>query len=148
MNVGISVSRVGSAAQIKAIKQVAGKLKLELAQYREVAAFAQFGSDLDAATQHLLSRGARLTELLKQKQFSPLPVSEQVLVLFAGVRGHLDRIAVNQVGPYEEVLLRDLRTKNAALVAKIASEAEITDAFEVELEAYFKAFTTDFLQTN
>jgi proton translocating ATP synthase F1 alpha subunit len=147
MNVGISVSRVGSAAQIKAIKQVAGKLKLELAQYREVAAFAQFGSDLDAATQHLLSRGARLTELLKQKQFSPLPVSEQVLILYAGVRGHLDRVAVNQVGPYEEALLRDLRTKHAAFVEKIAKELEISDSFEVELDTFFKAFTTSFLLT-
>lgn len=92
INVGLSVSRVGSAAQIKAMKQVAGSLKLELAQYREVAAFAQFGSDLDAATQHLLNRGEKLTELLKQKQYVPMPAEEQVCILYAGVRGFLDKV--------------------------------------------------------
>ena len=109
VNVGLSVSRVGSAAQIKAMKQVAGTIKGELAQYREMAAFAQFGSDLDAATQRLLNRGARLTELLKQPQFSPLKTEEQVAVIFAGVNGYLDQLPVNQVGEFEHGLLALMR---------------------------------------
>ena len=112
VNVGISVSRVGSAAQIKAMKQVAGTIKGELAQYREMAAFAQFGSDLDAATQRLLNRGARLTELLKQPQFSPLKVEEQVAVIFAGVNGYLDKLPVNKVGEFEQGFLALLRTEH------------------------------------
>merc|ERR1712178_484226 len=100
INVGLSVSRVGSAAQLKAMKQVCGSLKLELAQYREVAAFAQFGSDLDAATQYLLNRGARLTEILKQDQYVPLPFHEQVFVIYAGTRGYLDKLTVADVGPF------------------------------------------------
>ncbi len=100
MNVGLSVSRVGSAAQIKAMKQVAGTIKLDLAQYREIAAFAQFGSDLDASTQRLLARGERLTELLKQPQFSPLPVEEQVVSIFAGVNGFLDKLADRSDRPF------------------------------------------------
>merc|ERR1719199_1771174 len=110
INVGLSVSRVGSAAQRKAMKQVAGTLKLELAQYREVAAFAQFGSDLDAATQQLLNRGALLTELLKQKQFTPLPFEEQVCLIYSGTRGYLDKIPVNKVTPYQEGLLAKFKT--------------------------------------
>jgi len=106
INVGLSVSRVGSAAQIKAMRQVAGRIKLELAQYREMAAFAQFGSDLDAATQRLLARGARLTELLKQGQYSPLPIEEQVVAIYAGVRGYLDSIEVEQIGRFEQEFLR------------------------------------------
>src|SRR5258705_3895615 len=109
VNVGLSVSRVGSAAQVKAMKQVAGKIKGELAQYREMAAFAQFGSDLDAVTQRLLARGARLTELLKQPQFSPLKVEEQVVAIFAGTRGYLDAIPVEAVGRFEQDMLRLLR---------------------------------------
>ena len=104
VNVGISVSRVGSAAQIKAMKQVAGRIKLELAQYREMAAFAQFASDLDASTQQLLARGARLTELLKQPQYQPVPVEEQVVAIFAGVRGYLDKIDVGRVGAFESAV--------------------------------------------
>ena len=104
VNVGISVSRVGSAAQIKAMKQVAGRIKLELAQYREMAAFAQFASDLDASTQQLLARGARLTELLKQPQFKPVPVEEQVVAIFAGVRGYLDKIEVGRIGAFESAV--------------------------------------------
>ncbi len=111
MNVGLSVSRVGSAAQTKAMKQVAGKIKGELAQYREMAAFAQFGSDLDAATQRLLNRGARLTELLKQAQFSPLKMEEQVVSIYAGVNGYLDGLPVAKVKPFEEGLLRYVRDK-------------------------------------
>jgi F-type H+-transporting ATPase subunit alpha len=113
VNVGLSVSRVGSSAQIKAMKQVAGSIKGELAQYREMAAFAQFGSDLDAATQRLLNRGARLTELLKQPQFSPLKTEEQVAVIYAGVNGYLDKLAVNQVGKFEQGLLGYMRAPKA-----------------------------------
>ena len=112
VNVGLSVSRVGSAAQVKAMKQVAGKIKGELAQYREMAAFAQFGSDLDATTQRLLSRGARLTELLKQPQFSPMKVEEQVVVIYAGVNGYLDPIAVKEVSRFEAELLRYMRAEH------------------------------------
>ena len=113
VNVGLSVSRVGSAAQIKAMKQVAGSIKGELAQYREMAAFAQFGSDLDASTQKLLNRGARLTELLKQPQFSPLGFEEQTAVIFAGTQGYLDAVPTNRVTEYEAELLSFLRTQHA-----------------------------------
>ncbi|MEO0547996.1 MAG: F0F1 ATP synthase subunit alpha, partial [Pseudomonadota bacterium] len=122
VNVGLSVSRVGSAAQIKAMKQVAGSIKGELAQYREMAAFAQFGSDLDASTQRLLNRGARLTELLKQPQFSPLKTEEQVCVLYAGVNGYLDNHPVSKVGPFEQGLLTALRADHADLLSDIASK--------------------------
>ena len=114
INVGLSVSRVGSAAQVKAMRQVAGRIKLELAQYREMAAFAQFGSDLDAATQRLLNRGARLTELLKQDQFSPMAVEEQVVSIFSGVRGYLDRIDLNDVNRFEREFLSDMRANHGA----------------------------------
>jgi len=148
MNVGISVSRVGSAAQIKAIKQVAGKMKLELAQYREVAAFAQFGSDLDASTQHQLNRGARLTELLKQKQYTPLKASEQVLILYAGVRGHLDSVPVSHISKYEEELLRAVRSSDSALIDVIEKENAISDSFEAQLKAYFTKFTDNFRKSH
>ena len=118
VNVGLSVSRVGSAAQVKAMKQVAGKIKGELAQYREMAAFAQFGSDLDATTQRLLNRGARLTELLKQAQFSPLKVEEQVVVIYAGVNGYLDPIKVADVSRFEAELLRYMRAEHAGILAR------------------------------
>jgi len=148
MNVGISVSRVGSAAQVKATKQVAGTLKLELAQYREVAAFAQFGSDLDAATQHQLNRGARLVELLKQKQFEPLPIEEQVLVLFAGVKGYLDSLPVNQVLPFENALLKEIRSSSKHLATEIATKGEISKAFEATLHAFYKSFVANFKSEN
>jgi len=144
MNVGIFVSRVGSAAQVKAIKQVAGKMKLELSQYREVAAFAQFGSDLDAATQHQLNRGARLTELLKQKQYQPLTVTEQVFVLYAGVRGYLDSVPLSQVGAYEEALLHDIRGANNSLIQTLSKELSISDDFDKTLASYFTKFTENF----
>lgn len=147
MNVGISVSRVGSAAQVKAIKKVAGKMKLELAQYREVAAFAQFGSDLDAATQHQLNRGARLTELLKQKQYQPLTVAEQVFVLYAGVRGYLDSVPVSQIGAYEEALLHDIRGANNSLIQTLSKDLDINDEFDKTLAAYFTKFTENFRST-
>ncbi|MCW0181007.1 F0F1 ATP synthase subunit alpha [Zavarzinia sp.] len=135
INVGLSVSRVGSAAQIKAMKQVAGSIKLELAQYREMAAFAQFGSDLDAATQRLLNRGARLTELLKQPQFSPLPVEEQVCSIFSGVKGYLDKLPVAKVGEFEKALLDELRTKHADILATIRTEKALSKDTEAKLAA-------------
>src|ERR1700710_1325374 len=112
INVGLSVSRVGSAAQLKAMKQVAGSLKLELAQYREVAAFAQFGSDLDTATQNLLNRGAQLTELLKQKQYVPMPAEEQVVVVFAGVKGYLDKMLTSEISKFEKLFLETIKSKH------------------------------------
>jgi F-type H+-transporting ATPase subunit alpha len=125
INVGLSVSRVGSAAQIKAMKQVSGSMKLELAQYREVAAFAQFGSDLDAATQQLLNRGEKLTELLKQKQYVPMPAEEQVCVLFAGVKGYLDKINTSDIGKFEAGYLAFLRSKHQALLDKIRIDGQL-----------------------
>src|ERR671911_708650 len=127
VNVGLSVSRVGSAAQLKAMKQVAGRIKGELAQYREMAAFAQFGSDLDATTQRLLNRGARLTELLKQPQFSPLKTEEQVVVIYAGVNGYLDPLPVSAVRRFEDGLLRHMREKNAEILDTIRTEKEISE---------------------
>ena len=144
INVGLSVSRVGSAAQVKAMKQVAGRIKLELAQYREMAAFAQFGSDLDAATQRLLARGARLTELLKQDQYAPLPVEEQVVAIYAGVRGHLDGVAAADVTRFVDALLGRVRADRADLLAALRDEAEITDATEERLEAVMEDFKASF----
>jgi F-type H+-transporting ATPase subunit alpha len=144
VNVGISVSRVGSAAQIKAMKQVAGSIKGELSQYREMAAFAQFGSDLDAATQRLLNRGARLTELLKQPQFSPLKVEEQVAVIFAGVNGYLDKLPVNKVGEFERGFLTLLRTDQSALLAEIRDKRELTDDIRSRLKAAAESFSKVF----
>ena len=144
INVGLSVSRVGSAAQVKAMKQVAGSIKLELAQYREMAAFSQFSSDLDAATQRLLARGERLTELLKQGQYSPLPVEEQVVVVFAGVRGYLDNLEVSQVGSFEEGLLRDLRSNHSDLLKAIRSDGEISDDVEEKLKLVIDNFGKSF----
>ena len=145
INVGLSVSRVGSAAQVKAMKQVAGSIKLELAQYREMAAFSQFASDLDAATQRLLARGERLTELLKQSQYSPLPVEEQVVVVFAGVRGYLDNIEVSQVGRFEEQLLADLRADHADLLETIREDGEISDGTEKTLKTLIDTVRKNFL---
>ena len=144
VNVGLSVSRVGSAAQIKAMKQVAGSIKGELAQYREMAAFAQFGSDLDAATQRLLNRGARLTELLKQPQFSPLKTEEQVAVIFAGVNGYLDKLPVNQVGRFEQGLLSHMRSEGKAVLDTIRSEKQLSDDTRAKLRAQVDAFAKTF----
>ncbi len=143
VNVGLSVSRVGSSAQTKAMKQVAGKIKGELAQYREMAAFAQFGSDLDAATQKLLARGARLTELLKQSQFSPLKMEEQVAVIFAGTRGYLDGLPVSAVGKYETSLLSGLRDEKTML-ASIAAEKAMTPDVEKSMAGFLDKFTKSF----
>src|SRR6201991_622792 len=134
VNVGISVSRVGSSAQIKAMKTVAGPLKGELAQYREMAAFAKFGSDLDAATQRLLNRGARLTELLKQAQFSPSPVEEQVVLIYAGTRGYLDKVPVDQIGRFEKDLVTKLKTAYPAFLEGIRKEKALTPDLEATLK--------------
>ncbi|MEM6712951.1 MAG: F0F1 ATP synthase subunit alpha, partial [Pseudomonadota bacterium] len=144
VNVGLSVSRVGSSAQVKAMKQVAGPIKGELAQYREMAAFAQFGSDLDATTQRLLARGARLTELLKQPQFSPLKTEEQVVVIFAGVNGFLDKVDVSKVGDFEEKLLLLVRDKHADLLATIRDEAKVSDESEATLRSILDDFVKSF----
>jgi len=144
VNVGLSVSRVGSAAQIKAMKQVAGSIKLELAQYREMAAFAQFASDLDPATQKLLNRGARLTELLKQPQFSPLSTEEEVVSVYAGVKGYLDKIDVRQVGRFEAGLLADIKAKSPDILTSIAADKQIKAETEEKLKAAIVAFTKTF----
>jgi F-type H+-transporting ATPase subunit alpha len=144
VNVGLSVSRVGSSAQVKAMKQVAGKIKGELAQYREMAAFAQFGSDLDATTQRLLNRGARLTELLKQPQFSPLKVEEQVVVIYAGVNGYLDPLPVSAVSRFEAELLRYMRAEHASILGAIRDSKEISketgDKLKAAVDKFAKAF--------
>ncbi len=144
INVGLSVSRVGSAAQIKAMRQVAGRIKLELAQYREMAAFAQFGSDLDAATQRLLARGARLTELLKQDQYAPLPADEQVVAIFAGVRGYLDGIEVAQIGRFEQEFLGEVRASGTDILNAIRSTGELSEENENKLTALLDEFAKKF----
>ncbi|WP_174801506.1 F0F1 ATP synthase subunit alpha [Martelella limonii] len=144
VNVGLSVSRVGSAAQIKAMKQVAGSIKGELAQYREMAAFAQFGSDLDAATQRLLNRGARLTELLKQPQFSPLKTEEQVAVIFAGVNGYLDKLPVNQVRAFEKGLLSHMRGEAKDVLEGIRTEKALSDELKQKLKSAIESFLKNF----
>jgi F-type H+/Na+-transporting ATPase subunit alpha len=145
INVGLSVSRVGSAAQIKAMKQVAGRIKLELAQYREMAAFSQFASDLDPATQRLLARGARLTELLKQPQFQPMAVEEQVVSIFAGTRGFLDRVEVPNVGRFEQSFLSELKSKRPAILASIRDKREVTAETEKELVTFLDEFARTFV---
>ncbi len=144
VNVGISVSRVGSAAQIKAMKQVAGTMKLELAQYREMASFAQFASDLDAATKQLLARGARLTEMLKQPQYRPMPVAEEVVAIFAGVRGFLDHIPVNKVREFEEKAMADIKANHAAILEEITKEKVISPELEQKLLDFYKNFSQQF----
>jgi len=145
VNVGISVSRVGSSAQVKAMKQVSGSMKLDLAQYREMAAFAQFGSDLDVSTQRLLNRGARMTELLKQPQFSPMPVEEQVVVIYAGNKGYLDKLAVHDVGRFEQEFLRTMRGKYKDVLAAIATGGVLTAEIETKLEAILDDFSKAFV---
>ncbi|MEM9989478.1 MAG: F0F1 ATP synthase subunit alpha, partial [Pseudomonadota bacterium] len=144
VNVGLSVSRVGSSAQTKAMKKVAGSMKGELAQYREMAAFAQFGSYLDAATQATLNRGARLTELLKQPQYSPLQVEEQVVVIFAGTRGYLDKIDVAKVGEYEEELLRHMHSAHGDVLKTIREEQKVSDDLEAKITDILDNFTKSF----
>jgi F-type H+-transporting ATPase subunit alpha len=145
VNVGISVSRVGSAAQIKAMKQVAGKIKLDLAQFREMQAFSQFASDLDPSTQQLLARGARLTELLKQPQFHPLAVEEQVVVIFGGVRGLLDRVPVNQIVDFERRFVNDLKSREPGILDSIRANREIKKDVEEQLTAFIKKLVDEFV---
>jgi F-type H+-transporting ATPase subunit alpha len=144
INVGLSVSRVGGAAQTKAMKKVSGSMKLDLAQYREMAAFAQFGSDLDASTQKLLNRGARLTELLKQKQFSPMPFEEQTVSIYAGTNGYLDAIPVKRVGEYESQMLDYMRREHGDVLTEIRTskkfEGEVADKTKAALQAFAKQF--------
>lgn len=144
VNVGLSVSRVGSSAQIKAMKQVAGKIKGELAQYREMAAFAQFGSDLDASTQQLLRRGERLTELLKQAQFSPLKVEEQVVVIYAGVNGYLDNLEVLQVGAFEQGLLEKVHGSHSEILDAVRAEKELSETTEAALKKVVDEYAASF----
>ena len=145
VNVGLSVSRVGSAAQIKAMKQVAGSIKLELAQYREMAAFAQFASDLDAATQRLLARGERLTELLKQPQYSPLPVEEQVVAIYAGVKGFIDTVPVIDVTRFEEGLMSAVRANHTDILDAIREQQAISDETEAKLKTAIETYANSFV---
>merc|ERR1712227_921105 len=144
INVGLSVSRVGSAAQLKAMKQVAGSLKLFLAQYREVAAFAQFGSDLDAATKQTLSRGERLTQILKQKQYSPMAVNEMVPLIYAGINGHLDNVPVAKILQWESDFLNHLRTNEKAVLDQIDKEGALSKDLEAKLKELIQSFTSSF----
>ncbi|APR52704.1 F0F1 ATP synthase subunit alpha [Sphingomonas koreensis] len=144
INVGLSVSRVGSSAQTKAMKKVSGSIKLELAQYREMAAFAQFGSDLDASTQKLLNRGARLTELLKQPQFSPLPFEEQTVSIFAGTNGYIDSVPVQDVVRYEAAMLAEMRSKHADILKDIRDSKDLSDATKGKLKDALEAFGKTF----
>ena len=144
INVGLSVSRVGSAAQLKSMKQVAGSIKLELAQYREMAAFAQFGSDLDVATQQLLNRGARLTQVLKQPQYKPVPVEEQVVSIFAGVKGYLDKVRVEFVNQFESNLVEHCRNKQKKLLETIKKDQEVKESTEKQLHDVIKSFLNSY----
>lgn len=146
INVGLSVSRVGSAAQVKAIKQVAGSVKLDLAQFRELQAFSQFGSDLDASTKKLIERGQRITELLKQEQYSPLQMEEEVVVLYAGVKGYLDQLSITQVKNFEKSLLLLLKTKNNDILESIKLEQKITDENEIKLKEVLSNLVSEFLK--
>ena len=146
INVGLSVSRVGSAAQIKAMKQVAGSIKLELAQYREMAAFAQFGSDLDASTQKLLNRGARLTELLKQGQYQPMPVEEQVLIIFAGVNGYLDDLEKEKVGGFESFLIENFKKNHKKIIQSIKTKKSLDDQLIKEIKTALDSIKKEFMK--
>ena len=144
VNVGLSVSRVGSSAQIKAMKQVAGTIKLDLAQYREMAAFAQFASDLDTSTRQLLARGERITELLKQPQYSPLSVEEQVCVIYSGVKGYLDKISINQIGDFEKALLQTLNSKGSSIITSITKDKALTEKSEKDLQKIIEDLLSSF----
>jgi len=144
INVGLSVSRVGSAAQRKAMKQVAGTLKLELAQYREVAAFAQFGSDLDAATQALLNRGARLTELLKQNQYVPMAFEDQVVAIYAGTRGYLDKLPMADILPYQDGLVAHMKASYPAIMSTIVEKGAIDEATDKQMKEIITTYTAGY----
>lgn len=147
VNVGISVSRVGSAAQIKAMKQVSGSMKLDLAQYREMAAFAQFASDLDQSTKNLLARGARLTEMLKQPQYRPLSVEEEIVAIFAGVKGFLDKLPVDRVRDFETRALESVKANHPEFLAEIVKEKKISDELEAKLMQFYQKFTEEYTLT-
>jgi F-type H+-transporting ATPase subunit alpha len=144
INVGLSVSRVGSAAQTKAMKKVAGKIKLELAQYREMAAFSQFASDLDASTKQLLARGERLTELLKQDQYVPMSVADQVLSLYSGVRGFLDKIEISKITDFQVKFLEGLRADHSDIFDEINNTGNFSDESDKKIEDYLEKFTTNY----
>jgi F-type H+-transporting ATPase subunit alpha len=144
INVGLSVSRVGSAAQTKAMKKVAGKIKLELAQYREMAAFSQFASDLDASTKQLIARGERLTELLKQDQYSPMSVADQVLSIYSGVRGFLDKIEVSKISDFQVKFLEGLRSEHADIFNEINTTGDFSEESDKKIGAYLEKFTANF----
>ena len=148
VNVGLSVSRVGSAAQIKAMKQVSGSIKLDLAQFREMEAFSQFASDLDQSTRNLLERGRRLTEILKQPQYAPLKVEEQVVVIFAGVKGFLDKIEISQITKFESYLLKELRTKEKKMLETIKKEQALSDTLSKSLNDFLESITESFVKEN
>lgn len=147
VNVGISVSRVGSAAQIKAMKQVAGTMKLDLAQYREMASFAQFASDLDQSTKNLLARGARLTEMLKQPQYHPMTVAEEVVAIYAGVRGYLDTLPLDKVREFEEKALLDIHASHPEFLKEIEDKKVISEELEGKLAEFYKNFSRQFCET-
>src|SRR6185436_3480856 len=144
INVGNSVSRVGGSAQVKAMRQVAGTLRLDLAQYRELAAFAQFGSDLDKSTQAQLTRGARLVELLKQPQYEPLPVEKQIAIIFAGTNGYMDAIPLGEIRAYESDLYRYLESRHPQVLKGIAEKKQLDDQLKAALTTAVKDFSTDF----
>ena len=144
INVGLSVSRVGSSAQTKAMKKVSGSMKLELAQYREMAAFAQFGSDLDASTQKLLNRGSKLTELLKQNQYSPMTVAEQVISVFCGVKGHLDDIDQKDIASFENKIIEKCKAEKSDIIDSISSSGKLEDDKEKELNEIILELKKDF----
>ena len=144
INVGLSVSRVGSAAQTKAMKKVSGSMKLELAQYREMAAFAQFGSDLDASTQQLLNRGSKLTELLKQKQYSPMTVAEQVISVFCGVKGYLDDIELKEIANFENKIIEKCKSEKPEIVESILSSGKLEEDSEQKLVEVIKQLKQTF----
>ena len=148
VNVGLSVSRVGSAAQIKAMKQVSGSIKLDLAQFREMEAFSQFASDLDQSTRNLLERGRRLTEILKQPQYAPLKVEEQVVVIFSGVRGHLDKISINDITKFEKYLLEKIRSDGKQILESIKKEQSISDELDSKLSDFVENCVKKFLEEN
>jgi F-type H+-transporting ATPase subunit alpha len=145
VNVGISVSRVGGNAQIKAMKQIAGPLRLDLAQYRELEAFAKFGSDLDKSTQQLLRRGSRMLSLLKQGQYMPMPIEEQVASIFAGVKGYLDEIPENEVARFETEYIEHLRTRRPEVLSEIADEKKLSDELMDKMHALLKEFLASFM---
>ena len=148
VNVGLSVSRVGSAAQIKAMKQVAGTIKLDLAQFRELEAFAQFGSDLDPATQKLLDKGKKLTELLKQEQYKPIAVEEQVVTIYTGVKGYLDKVNLKDVNRFEKEFIRKIKISQPDILEKIKEEQKISDSVELRLKSFLEEFLEIFLNHN